>query len=120
MTGINKPNILEACLITGQRLAKSNFIYLSKLIGLGIQENIYQKFNDDKQKMLITQAKNDLEATHELSNRAIMLIIRNKQLTSKWLQELNKNGEIKANEYAISEAIRISNDPDINPCKRVR
>ncbi|MGB0834387.1 MAG: hypothetical protein ACPGR2_07700 [Psychrobium sp.] len=113
---VDNAELLEACLTSGQLFANQSSSQISRFIGNNIQKNVLTKLGNDAELARIVQAKNEMLALNEEQSKALDLIWRNRTLREAWQAELIRNGEVKAAEFAINEALRVSNDPEIDEC----
>lgn len=113
---VNNTALLEACLTSGQLFTEQSTSQITRLIGSNIQKSVLTKLGNTDELARIEQARNEMLALNEQQSKALGLIWRNQALSEEWQTEFIKNGEVKAAQFAISEAIRISNDPDIHEC----
>ena len=113
---VDNTALLEACFTSGQLFTDQSTSQISRLIGSNIQKNVLTKLGNNDELARIEQARNEMLALNEQQSKALGLIWRNRTISEEWQTELIRNGEVKAAQFAISEAIRISNDPDIDEC----
>lgn len=114
---LDRAEVLDACLEMGQQLAIQKSTMLNHIIGIALQEAIYKKLQDDGKVAELVEARKAFDESRKLSTKAMALVFNNKQRMSNWLTELKDSGEFSADEYIINEAIRLSADPDFDPCK---
>ena len=117
-TTIN-PALLQACLTSGKLLVQRSSTVISQLIGNNIQQDIFAKLGEFKALERLKQEKVKIDVMASAYSKSLNLIQRNSSIYEEWVMEIINNGEIKAAEFAISEAIRISNDPNIDECMMV-
>lgn len=110
-------DIAEACLNAGAKMAENDKTFLTQAFGLALQDNVYEKLEDEQNREYIKQRKLVYDRQLNLYNKATELAWSKKQLAQDWFTVLKNNGESVANYYIIDEAIRVSSAPDFDPCK---
>lgn len=109
--------VLDACLEIGQQLAIQKSTMLSHVVGIALQDAIYKKLQDDSKVAELAAARKAFDESRKLLNKAMDIVFNSKQRTADWLTEVKNTGEFNAQEYVINDAIRLSADPDFDPCK---
>ncbi|MGB0898982.1 MAG: hypothetical protein ACPGSN_07000 [Psychrobium sp.] len=115
-TTTTNPTLLQACLTSGTLLEQSSSTVISQVIGNNIQQDIFTKLSEFKELERLKQEKVKIDVMASAYSKSLNLIQRNSSIYEEWVMKIIRNGEIKAAEFAINEAIRISNDPNINEC----
>lgn len=49
--------------------------------------------------------------------KALQLVLRNKQQALAYFEHLKNSNEVETNTYIIDQAIALSNQPHLDPCK---
>ncbi len=114
---LDKLDVLDACLNMGKRLTSNSSNILSSYIGLAIQQNVFKRFNDDKQLAEIDKTRKEYNEMMILSNQAMENTFHSRKRTSDWLQQYKALGEFGAAKYIVGEAIKLSSDPEFDPCE---
>jgi len=116
-THLNRGDILEACLSMGRQLVNSKSTMLSHFIGFSLQEAVYKKQNNETQISQVSTVRKELLKTIGLSEKANNLAWQSSQRTYDWIQQIKTMGELAATEYIVDEAIKLSADPNFDPCE---
>ncbi len=116
-TDLTRADLLDACLRMGVRLTNAKGTMISHLIGLALQKDVFKKYNDDAQVSRISNEKKGFDRTMSLSLKANNLVWQSSQRTSEWIQQIKDFGDVRASEYIVDEAIRLSSDPNFDPCE---
>ena len=114
-----KLTLVEACLTAGQLLARDSKTFLANFIGFSMQEIALEKLDrPDELSRLATVRQAHKELLTQQA-KATTLLWRNTPLRHQMLRQIMEHGEIAHAEFAIEEAIKLSNAPDIDECKTV-
>ncbi len=116
-TELSRADILDACLRTGERLSNAKGTLITHAIGLALQKAIYRKYSDDAQVSRISNMRKEFDRIRNLSNKANSLVWQSSQRTTYWIQQIKDFGEVGATEYIVDNAIRLSSDPNFDPCE---
>ncbi|MCL1077508.1 hypothetical protein D5R81_04375 [Parashewanella spongiae] len=114
---LERLEVLDACSNIGQRFTSNSSNILSSYIGLAIQQKVAERYNDDKRLVQIEHTKHEYDKMMGLSGKAMSLTLQSRKRTSEWLQQYKSLGEFASTQYVIEEAIKLSADPDFDPCE---
>ena len=112
----DRADVLDACLNIGLRLSNGEGTSLTHLIGLSLRKVIYERYNDSAQVEQTAIERAKFMKIVSQSDAANALVWQSRQRTSDLIQRLKDFGEVAATEYIVEQAIRLSSDPDFDPC----
>lgn len=107
----------EACLNVGKKLTEAKGTLIGHLIGLALQRSIYEENQNTDEIIELEKRKEKIFDTMMKFDQAMELTLRSSQMTADWLQEIKYSGEGNASIYIVNEALRLSSDPNFNPCE---
>lgn len=114
---LGSENILQSCLSAGGKLANGDGTILTHLIGLSLQSTVYNKLDDEAQVSQVSNERKKIMKIMELSEKASNLTWQSSERTSDWLQVIKDSGELNATEIIVNESIRLSSNPNFDPCE---
>lgn len=110
----NQVGIAELCLSLGRKVSENGNTMSSISLGLAMQKIVYEKLND---KYNLTRINNQLDSRYDANHMKTMrLMMHDGELFRYWLEKAKVVGERQAYEYAVAEAIRLSENENYNPC----
>lgn len=116
---MDRLTLIEACLTAGQLLEHDSKTLLAKFISFSIQEIALEKLDRPEELSRIAKTRQTYKDILTLKTKAIDLIWRNTPLRQAMLHQLMEHGEIASAQFAIEEAIKLSNTPDFDECQVV-
>ena len=111
-----REDIVHLCLDVGKKIAFQNKTQLEYAIGLSLQKKSYEILNDNENAERIAEIKKNNASSTPYMIEAFDLMLFDQELLNYWLEQLKVFGEIEAEKRLVEEAIRLSSDPDYNPC----
>ncbi|MGB0834385.1 MAG: hypothetical protein ACPGR2_07690 [Psychrobium sp.] len=116
---VDKLTLIEACLTAGQLLERDSKTLLAKFISFSMQEIALEKLDRPEELSDLATTRQTYKDILTLKTKAIDLIWRNTPLRHQMLRQLIEHGEIAYAQFAIEEAIKLSNAPDVDECQVV-
>lgn len=111
-----RADIAEACLKFGEKQFQEGDNLLEQSLGLSLQKLVYQQLgNFDKAKELERDKRAFGKAMGYLAMSHNLTVV-DSELNKYWWENILLYGETKALELTFTEAVRLSSDPDYNPC----
>lgn len=114
---LSSTDILQSCLSAGEKLADNNSTILTHLIGLSLQNAVYNKLDDEVLASQVSNERKRIMKVIGLSEKASNLTWQSSERTYDWLRVIKDSGELNATETIVSESIRLSSDPNFDPCE---
>jgi len=108
--------VAEICLAVGNRLFSSSKTFMHKSIGISLQKATYSALEDKINLKKVSDSPWQSDTYTDEFFDALQLAVFDQELAGYWFSQLQTFGEVKTNELLIEEAIRLSSDPDYNPC----
>lgn len=112
---IFRPDILNLCAQVGEKIYQQGSTIADKQLGLTLQINAYNGRDDDMVKKLSEEKQRiekQLAEMEKVSNLILMDENLGRYLVEQWL----KFGELDAYKNTIEEAVRLSKNPQYDPC----
>lgn len=111
-----RTDIANACIEMGKRQFSSGNNLLEQHIGLAILKLVYDQQDNSVDARKIDSLHQEFrKATGRLAT-VPNLAMHDKSLNQYWWENILLYGETKALELTFIEAVRLSSDPDYNPC----
>ena len=111
-----RADIANACLTMGTRQFLSGENLIEQHIGLETQKLVYEQQNNlEEAKKVETLTQEFRKATARLVN-SHNLVLHDKSLNKYWWENILLYGETKALQLTYAEAVRLSSDPNYDPC----
>ena len=114
----SRADIAQLCIDIGEKIEINGKNYIVNRFGLLIQKDVFEKLGDElalesiKRRIKKLQSSISQFASREVEN----LTMYDESLANDWYQSLKINGEQAAYEHSYNEAVRLSMNPDYNPC----
>ena len=115
--GPDEADKLDICLILGRRMMESQSTIVGYLIGLSIQEKVQSKYGREGKLPELANLRKEFEILYKQIGKAMDLFWRNQRRLTDWQNKHKAHGEVEAYRFAVGEAIRLSSDPDFDPCE---
>jgi|TARA_R110001592_G_scaffold76748_1_gene231494 hypothetical protein len=115
-TDTDNAALLNICLQTSERLIESKGGLLTNEVGLSIQNNVLEKYDDSEGLANNASAQKAFDTFNEEANIAMNMVLRNRKRTEYWLSLNRDYGELAALEYMIDQAKQISANNQQDPC----
>ncbi|HFB67044.1 MAG TPA: hypothetical protein ENJ60_16035 [Aeromonadales bacterium] len=114
----NQLEIANLCIRVGENIQHYGQSYFSHVLGLALLEKVFQAQGNTLELENIKIKKDNLMKNAWSGNfaKAMELTLFDRQLLQDWYEAWKQQGEIYAQHYVIEEAIRLSKNPDYNPC----
>ena len=109
---------LQTCLDYGRRLEGDGTSMLSVLIGIELQKAMHE-ISGDASKISETELRAQLtrkEMQLMNSEDAVVLLFRDDQVLTDYLEEWSAHGEWRALQFMQEEVVRLSRQPGYDPC----
>ena len=116
---MEKLTLIEACLTAGQLLERDSKTFLAKFIGFSMQEIALEKLDRPEELSRLATVRQAHKALVTQQAKATTLLWRNTPLRHQMLRQIMEHGEIAHAEFAIEEAIKLSNAPNVDDCQTV-
>lgn len=116
---IEKLTLIEACLTAGRLLTRDSKTLITKSIGYSMQETALVNLDREDELSFLSTDKQAHKALYTSQAKAVDLLWRNTSLRHQMLRQLMEHGEIAYAQFAIEEAIKLSNAPDVDECQVV-
>lgn len=110
-----RPDILNLCAQVGEKLYKQGKTIADKQLGLTLQINAYNGRDDDMVKTL-SEEKHRIEKQLAEMEKVSNLILMDENLGHYLVEQWIKFGELEAYKNTIEEAVRLSKNPQYDPC----
>lgn len=111
------PLAAEGCLLYGERIAEGSDTVIGKLLGLSVQQGVYQAIGDEEG---VARMEAALEARREYQNQfrspAMSLMSYDGGLAEFWINSLIEHGEVETMELLHNEVQRLTANPEYQPC----
>ncbi|RLV60154.1 hypothetical protein D5018_08450 [Parashewanella curva] len=114
---LSQAEMIESCLLLGKQLSYGKATLLENYMGYALQEHVHKRFNNTKRLDELKQEKQRLTETMNLFQDATSYLFLSNNRTSEWMLKQKEVGELEAATYIVEEAIRLSADPNFDPCK---
>lgn len=111
-TSMDEERTLNICLEFGKRIENEAIFLITQSMGKGIQNTVNSKLG-------INSSSDDgapNEINSSISSKANNLLTFDGRLAERWILHMSRNGEMSAFEFVKEEAIRLSSNPDYDPC----
>ena len=108
----------EACLRFHEQLSHHGKTYLAMMIGLAVQSKMHEYSSNETGQRRIEAERTTVQA-HLDSGRLNLLdkiVIRDEALFRAYAEVFKNDGEMAALDYVEEELLRLSADPDYDPC----
>ena len=112
----NRADIAQLCADAGSIIksqAKTSFL---ELTGYSLQITALEALGEIDQATALRKEKREIYPLSEHQIDVSNLLLFDEELIDYWFENLKVHGEKKANLLLIDEAIRLSANPDYNPC----
>ncbi|MBM7073712.1 hypothetical protein JQC92_17010 [Shewanella sp. 202IG2-18] len=116
-TDVDNHLLISQCKNIGKQMTTGKVKLLSAYIGLALQEVAYSKLGEDKLLSEISQIRDKMSTENQQFGLASLQMMTSRKRTHDWMQKLIEIGEVEANHYSINEAIKLSQDPNFDPCE---
>lgn len=116
---MEKLTLIEACLTAGQLLERDSKTFLAKFIGFSMQEIALEKLDRPEELSRLATVRQAHKALITQQTKAINLLWRNTPLRHQMLRQIIEHGEIAHAKFAIEEAIKLSNAPNVDECQTI-
>jgi len=117
---IQRPDIAQMCIDVGARMVSESKTWLSKVLGYALQKKVLIALGEETKADKIDKLLNANSLYSDLETKTSSLMIFDQELNDYWFTNLKLFGETKAIELATIEAIRLSRNPDYDPCPKNR
>ncbi|MEQ8315340.1 MAG: hypothetical protein RIC17_14660 [Gammaproteobacteria bacterium] len=111
------PLAAEGCLLYGERIAEGSDTNIGKILGLAVQQGVYQAIGDEDG---VARMEAALEARQEYQNQfrspAMSLMSYDEELADFWINSLIEHGEVETMERLHNEVQRLTANPEYQPC----
>lgn len=111
-----RSDVAQLCIDAGVRIASQAKSIMSESIGYSLQIVGFEALGDFEQAESLRKVKKQIYPISSHDNAVSNLILFDEELLDYWFNNLKVHGEKKSNQLLIEEAIRLSSDPDYNPC----
>lgn len=108
--------LLNICLETSEKLIESKGGLLTHQMGLSMQKNVLEKYDDSEGVAENASAQKALDTFNEEANIAMNMVLRSRKRTEYWLSLNVDYGEMGAFEYIIDQAKQTSENNQQDPC----
>ena len=108
--------LLNICLETSEKLIESKGGLLTHQMGLSMQKNVLEKYDDSEGVAENASAQKALDTFNEEANIAMNMVLRSRKKTEYWLSLNVDYGEMGAFEYIIDQAKQTSENNQQDPC----
>jgi len=111
----------QLCLALGKTMAVQNNSLVANAMGLNIQSQIFKQEQNEELHLKAEKEKSAImqkSVNHELYFQAQTLTLVDERLFNFWLTSVMEQGEAKADEMLIKEAITLSKNPYYQPCAK--
>jgi len=116
---LKRADIAQLCLDAGKELETNGKTILSIAYGLSLQKAVFQEIKDEESLNQVASRKKQLLGyTDRLFSVRSNLIYHDERLMRDWLNMMMTQGELSAQRYLHDEIIRLSSDPDYDPCPK--
>lgn len=115
-TEADNASLLNICLQTSERLIESKGGLFTHQIGLSIQKNVLEKYDDSEGIAENDSAQKAFDTFNEEANIAMNMVLRSRKRTEHWLSLNIDYGELATLEYMIDQAKQTSTNNQQDPC----
>ena len=112
-----RADLAQVCIDAGKRMAFDSKTLLNQSIGYGLQEAVYKALGDTDNETRISKLSSDNLTMPNYFIEASELMMHDSNLHRYWFEQLKLFGEKEAFRLSTEEAIRLSSDPDYDPCQ---
>jgi len=112
----NRADIAQLCIDAGQKVSTHAKTILNQALGYSLQEQVFKAINDSENEVKMRKLKISIYRVPKASIRINKLLIFDEELGRYWFTQLKLFGERKFFQLAYDEAVRLSSNPDYNPC----
>ncbi|MGB1298647.1 MAG: hypothetical protein ACPG8A_10240, partial [Psychrobium sp.] len=116
---VDKLTLIEACLTAGQLIERDSKTLLAKFISFSMQEIALEKLDRPEELSRLASTRQTYKELLSQQTKATNLLWRNTPLRQAMLRQLMEHGETAYAKFAIEEAIKLSNAPDVDECQTV-
>jgi len=113
----SRADISQLCLDAGRTIASKSQQTLYRSVGYFLNEIIFEELGDNQNKNIYTLLRNDIQRNSYANSEATTLMMFDIELQRYWFSQLKLFGEQKSFQLLHEEAVRLSRDPDYNPCR---
>lgn len=111
-----RADIAQLCLDSGLKQLHSSKSILSRAIAASQSLKIYELYGDQENSAAIKKIRKHIRDIPESNQLSQNLMFHDEQLLEYWFQSNLQFGELEAGKRVTEEAIRLSSDPNYNPC----
>ena len=114
----NDPDKVNACLQLGSNLASRSKTTLNQMIGLSIQQSIFDAEGNNKAYQIAEEKKQKMMSVIQTEDylKAYFLMLQDERLLRHWLNNIDTLGESESSILLVEEAITLSQDKKYSPC----
>lgn len=110
-------DVAQLCLEAGDSLFLRSETRLNKALGLALKNTVYEVLKDEENMALSKNLSKQMSMSTVDQAKAFQLMIYDTYLLNYWFEKLKLHGEDEASLYLVDEAIRLSSNPDYDPCR---
>lgn len=114
--GEERADVADACNRLGVQMSENGKVLVTNAIGYVLRERFHEINGDESALELVVREKENMQPDNDLLNKATTLAFLDSNLLSFWHEGLRVAGEKAAMDLIIEEAVRLSANPDYNPC----
>ncbi|WP_445778243.1 hypothetical protein [Shewanella sp.] len=115
-TETDNASLLNICFQTSERLIESKGGLFTHQVGLSIQKNVLEKYDDSEGIAKNDSAQKAFDTFNEEANIAMNMVLRSRKRTEYWLSLNIDYGELATLEYMIDQAKQTSANNQQDPC----
>lgn len=112
----NRADLAQLCLDAGRKQLSGAKTFLGHSIGATLQKVVHEQLGQLEMARKIEETSNKLSRFSASEFRASQLMSFDAELQQFWLSKLRLFGESESFELVAKEAIRLSSNPDYDPC----
>jgi hypothetical protein len=115
-TDTDNASLLNICLQTSEKLIESKGGLFTHQVGLSIQKNVLEKYDDSEGIAENDAAQKAFDIFNEEANFAMNMVLRSRKRAENWLSLNVDYGELAALEFMINQAKQASDNHQQDPC----
>jgi hypothetical protein len=111
-----RADLAQVCIDAGRRMAFDSKTLLNQSIGYGLQKVVYKALGDTENETKVSKLRDDNMEMPKHFVEASELMMHDLSLHRYWFEQLKLFGEKESFRLSTEEAIRLSSNPDYDPC----